>query len=226
MVIINKSNIARYSLLADRNIHSMGKSSDIDAAGVAAALDALVRGCGKTFCIRLNDAERALVERVLALDKEGQSVKTVGRPKPQPSGTLRAAQEEMRNKVAAIEAARSREEAVHSEATYASRADVDAARSKASAQQGEVTAKKLDKSAGEAVSLTDLMQDNKFIEDSMKHSHISTAMASEEGWDMDKVNAPKVGDAGEAEPAAASPSQADEGDQKPKAARRKRKASK
>lgn len=194
MIIINNSNGTKYSTLAHRDLLSGARSADVDAADLAKALKEVVNSCGRIFSIRLNDAERSLIDRLLALDETGRATRIASHPKA-PSMhdmVMRRDAEEKARRVASIKASQAREESIRNEANYTSRKDVEEARAKSMSIKGDVEAKKLNtKMAGE-VSLKDLMGDNKFIEESMKHSNIATAMASEEGWDMEKVNAPKV----------------------------------
>lgn len=195
MIIINKTNKTKYSTLAHRDVLPGTQSADMDMAGFTNALSELVNSCGSVFCIRFNKTERELINRLLTLDDIGRVTKVVSHPnQPSPLELLmRKERIEKAQKIAAIKAAQHKEELIRSEATYTSQADVSEARAKAKAIRREIAAKKLEKDAGN-VSLSDLIGDNKFIEESMKHSNIATAVASEEGWDMEKMNAPKVRD--------------------------------
>lgn len=183
-------------MLAHRDLMAGTKSADIDVEGLDAALTKIVKSCGSLFCVRLNDRERKLIDRLMALDAAGREIKTVTRPQlANPlQALLQRGNVETARKIASIKADREREEAINNEANYTSRKDMEAADKKASVIQGDVAAKKLDAS-NETPSLADLMGNNRFIEESMKHSHIATSMASEEGWDMAKMNAPKATDA-------------------------------
>ena len=193
VIILNKSNSTRYSSLAHRDLMPGTKSADIDAAGFTSALKEVIKDCKGSFYIRLNDEERSLLAKLKHLDEVGVATKLQGRPKtPNPlEQLLKREAEASARKIASIKAGRAREEAINNEANYTSRADIDEAKKKAMNIRGEVAAKKLDKTT-EATSLADLMGNNRFIEESMKHSNITTTVASEEGWDMDKMNAPKV----------------------------------
>lgn len=196
MIIINNSKGTKYSTLAHRDLLPGARSADIDAAGLAKALNDIVRSCGGTFSIRMSGAERSLVDKLLALDETGRATRIEARPKA-PSMhemVMRRDAEEKARRVASIKASQAREESIRNEANYTSKRDVKEAREKSMSLKGSVEAKKLNTKMGEEVSLNDLLGDNKFIEESMKHSGIATAMASEEGWDMDKMNAPKVKD--------------------------------
>jgi hypothetical protein len=195
--IINKSDRFRYSVLADRNMNPGAKSADIDIGGFSTVLSDVISGCGKAFCIRLNDNERNLINKLLDLDKASYEI-DYSAFKKQPTAfetLLHRESEEKAAKIAYIKEARSREEAITNETTYASRKDIDAAKAKSLSLKGEIPAKKFEKKSDEPVSLSDLIGDNKFIEESMKHSNIKTTVASEEGWDMDKINAPKASEA-------------------------------
>lgn len=196
MIIINNSKGTKYSTLAHRDLLPGARSADIDAAGLAKALNDIVRSCSGTFSIRMSRTERSLVDKLLALDETGRSTKIEARPKA-PSMhemVMRRDAEEKARRVASIKASQAREESIRDEANYTSKRDVKEAREKSMSLKGSVEAKKLNTKMGEEVSLNDLLGDNKFIEESMKHSGIATAMASEEGWDMEKMNAPKVKD--------------------------------
>lgn len=200
VTIINKSNSTRYSSLAHRDLMPGTKSADIDAAGFTSALKKVIQDCKGSFYIRLNNEERSLLAKLTHLDEVGVATKLSGRPTtPSPlEQLLKREAEASARKIASIKAERAREEAINNEANYTSRTDIDEARKKAMNIRGEVAAKKLDKTT-EATSLADLIGDNKFIEESMKHSNIATTVASEEGWDMAKMNAPKVNSTAETE---------------------------
>lgn len=193
VIVINKSNSTKYSSLAHRDLMPGTKSADMDMAGFTSALKEVIRGCGNSFCIRLNDEERRLLFKLTRLDEVGVATRIVARPKmPNPlEQLLKREAEETARRIASVKAERAREEAINNEANYTSRTDIAEARKKAMNIRGEVEAKKMDKTT-ENTSLADLMGNNRFIEESMKHSNIATAVASEEGWDMEKMNAPKV----------------------------------
>jgi hypothetical protein len=216
VTIVNNSRGTKYSTLAHRDILPGTQSADVDAAGLTTALKAVVESCGGIFSIRLNDTERELVHKLLDLDGRGRGTRLVARPRPHNpmEALMRREAEEKARKMASIASARSSEKAIMDEVNYTSRKDMDDARAKSMSLKGNVEAKKLNTKMGEEVSLNDLMGDNKFIEESMKHSSISTAMASEDGWDMEKMNAPKVKDSANAAPSA---SAAEENKAKPEA---------
>ena len=193
MRVVNKSSKTRYSSLIRRDMQAGTKSAEVDAAGLIKAMTAIVKDCGSSLCLRFNDKERELLNKILALDAEGMAFKVVARPNPPNMLQLQMQEKakEQKRMLAKIVAERDREEAINNEATYTSKKDVEQAGKKASNLRGEVAAKKLDPDKEEH-SLADLMGNNKFIEESAKHSHISMVVASEEGWDMDKLNAPKA----------------------------------
>lgn len=196
MKVINKSDRQRYVSIADRSLNPGAKSPDIDFGGLPSALSKVVTACGKSLCIRLNDNERSLINKLLDLDKESYELDYSAFKKPQSAfeQLLKEEAKEKAAKIASIKEARAHEEAIVNETTYASRKDIDTAKAKAMSIKGDIPAKKLEKKADETVSLRDLIGNNKFIEESMKHSNIKTTVASEEGWDMEKMNAPKVSD--------------------------------
>jgi hypothetical protein len=228
VIIINKTSSTKYSGLADRDIGPSSRSADIDAAGLAAAMSKLVNGCGNAFCIRLNETERRLLDKIVELDVIGRATKVVAKPKaPNPLRELmRREAKADAARIASIKAAQGREASIRDEANYTSRKDMEDAKKRAGIIKGDVEAKKLDKS-DKAPSLSDLMSDNKFIEESMKHSKIATAMASEDGWDMDKIREAKAQAAESvpaAEPAAEPVQEAEKPLQSDKAAKSKRTA--
>jgi len=194
VTIINKSNATKYSTLAHRDIRPGGQSADVDAAGFKLALRTVVSACGNSFYVRLNPEERLLLDHLNRLAEAGREFKFTGvQPPTAKEMVLKRDAEAKARKVAAIEAGQRKEESIRSETTYASRRDIDEAAARSQSMKGDVAAKKLEEGKSE-LSLQDLMGDNRFIEESMKHSNIATAMASEEGWDMEKMNAPKVKD--------------------------------
>jgi len=200
VIIINNSKGTKYTTLAHRDLMPGARSADIDAAGLAKALKSVVSSCGNLFSIRLNDAERDLVDKLLALDELGHRTRIVDRPRPRNpfEDILRRDEEEKAKRMASIKAAQAKEASIRDEANYTSKKDVEEARAKSMSIKGDVEAKKLNTKMSGEVSLKDLMGDNKFIEESMKHSGVSTVVASEEGWDMEKMNAPKVKDTAKA----------------------------
>lgn len=219
MTIINKSNATKYSTLAHRDIRPGGQSADVDAAGFKLALRTVVSACGNSFYVRLNPEERLLLDHLNRLAAAGREFKFTGvQPPTAKEMVLKRDAEEKARKVAAIEAGQRKEESIRSETTYASRRDIDEAAARSQSMKGDVAAKKLEEGKSE-LSLQDLMGDNRFIEESMKHSNIATAMASEEGWDMEKMNAPKVKDTEEA-PAPAAEEKTDSAEKTEKPRRR------
>lgn len=193
MILINKTNSTKYSRLASRDIGPGARSADIDAAGFVSAMSSLVSGCGNVFCIRLNETERKLLDKIVELDGTGRATKVVAKPKaPNPLHELMKREAKADAvRIASIKAAQSREASIRDEANYTSRKDMEDAKRRAGIIKGDVAAKKLDQSE-KTPSLSDLMSNNKFIEESMKHSKIATAMASEDGWDMDKIREAKA----------------------------------
>lgn len=189
MIIINDSNSSTYSMCARRMLYPGQVSADIDAGGLYDALSRVVRDCSG-ICLRLSSDERRLIDTLLALDKRGAEFKPVKRENQKDMLLKKLiAQEKVvkDEKIASLVKARAREEAIRNEANYTSAADVAAAAEKSGARRGVVAPKKLDPAEGKQVSLKDLMGDNAFIETSMRHSGVPTTMASEEGWDMNKM---------------------------------------
>ena len=192
MRIINKSNSNRYCTVAHRALAPGQRTADSDMGGLKKAMDAVVKSCGSGCCLVMNPDEERLITKIIELHKEGTDFKFEGKKESYFNKLLAAEDKEKREKMASIEAMRAREKAVRDETTYANRRDIDEAHAKASSIKGEVQAKKLDMDVTGTVSISDLMGDNKFIEESMKHSHVPTAVSNEDGWDMNKMNAPKV----------------------------------
>lgn len=220
MIIINNSNGTKYSTLAHRDLMPGARSADIDAAGLAKALGDVVKSCGRIFSIRMSSAERSLIDALLTLDEVGRATKIAVHPKVRSMHdmVMRRDAEEKSRRAASIRASQAREESIRNEANYTSKNDVQEAKNKSMSLKGSVEAKKLNTKLGGEVSLNDLMGDNKFIEESMKHSGIATAMASEEGWDMEKMNAPKVkGAEAEETHSEAGPQEAPGGEPEPEA---------
>ena len=234
MILINISERTKFSELANRDLKPGARSADMDRAGLFAAMEKVVSCCGRNFSLKLNKKERAILDRFMDLEKAGQAAVITPEPRhpTQLEIQLKKDAEAKAAKIASISEMKQKEESIMRETTYASSKDIDAAKSKSLSIQGEVAAKKLDKKQDEPISLSDLIGDNKFIEESMKHSKIKTAVASEEGWDMDKINAPKVQDDAETkkEPANDAPAENEEhtAEEKPakKTSRRRRKESK
>jgi hypothetical protein len=192
--LINITDRVKFSELANRDLRPGAVSADIDAAGLFKALEKVISCCRSNFCIRLNKKERSLLDRLDYLSKAGNdaSARHVQKQPTPLEVQLKKDEAAKAIKIASIRALRQKEKAITEETTYASRKDIDDAKSKSLSMQGEVKAKKLDKKQDEQISLSDLIGDNKFIEESAKHSHISMVVASEDGWDMDKLNAPKA----------------------------------
>ena len=185
MRIINKSSVSRYLGLIDRTIGPKQRTPDQDPKGFRAALSEILRKLGSSYTIQLTEEERSLVNRLLALDQEGQAFKFASAPSTRPtvSDYLKAA--EIRAKIAQekeIVAVREREAAIQAETTYASRRDKDEAHKASRKLQGEVVAKKLASTGGEEISLSDLMGDNRFIEEHLKDSKIAMDLSNTEGW--------------------------------------------
>ena len=202
MRIINKSSVSRYLGLIDRTIGPKQRTPDQDPKGFRAALSEILRKLGSSYTIQLTEEERSLVNRLLALDQEGQAFKFASAPSTRPtvSDYLKAA--EIRAKIAQekeIVAVREREAAIQAETTYASRRDKDEANKASRKLQGEVVAKKLASTGGKEISLSDLMGDNRFIEEHLKDSKIAMDLSNTEGW-----KAPEAPEAPEA-PHAADP---------------------
>ena len=189
MIIINDSNSSTYSMCARRMLHPGQVSADIDAGGLYDALSRVVRDCSG-ICLRLSSDERRLLDTLMALDKRGAEFKPVKRENQKDILLKKIIEQEKvvkEEKIASLVKAREREEAIRNEANYTSAEDVAAAAEKSGARRGVVAPKKLDPAEGKQVSLKDLMGDNAFIETSMRHSGVPTTMASEEGWDMNKM---------------------------------------
>lgn len=185
MRIINKSSVSRYLGLIDRTIGPKQRTPDQDPKGFRAALSEILRKLGSSYTIQLTEEERSLVNRLLSLDQEGQAFKFASAPSTRPtvSDYLKAA--EIRAKIAQekeIVAVREREAAIQAETTYASRRDKDEAHKASRKLQGEVVAKKLASTGGEEISLSDLMGDNRFIEEHLKDSKIAMDLSNTEGW--------------------------------------------
>lgn len=190
MTIINKTGGDVYLSTIDKTVRSKRQTIDLDVADFCTAMRKIVRTCGRACCIRLNGEERLLLKAIQALDAAGCRFSVDTRPIKNNSLSKLIAEEEKEKakKTASIVAMREKSEAIANEATYASRKDVSDAEARSRSQLGVVDAKKLDRKSDEPISLKDLMSDNKFIEESMKHSGIPAAVASEEGWDMDVMN--------------------------------------
>ena len=212
MRIINKSSVSRYLGLIDRTIGPKQRTPDQDPKGFRAALSEILRKLGSSYTIQLTEEERSLVNRILALDQEGQAFKFASAPATRPtvSDYLKAA--EIRAKIAQekeIVAVREREAAIQAETTYASRCDKDEAHKASRKLQGEVVAKKLASTGGKEISLSDLMGDNRFIEEHLKDSNIAMDLSNTEGW-----KAPKAPEAPEAPAAPEAPEAPHAADQK------------
>ena len=185
MRIINKTNSARYLGLIDRTVGPKERTPDEDPKGFRAILKEIIRKIGTVYTLQLTEEERSLVNRLLALDQEGQAFKFASAPSTRPtvSDYLKAA--EIRAKIAQekeIVAVREREAAIQAETTYTSRRDKDEANKASRKLQGEVVAKKLASTGGEEISLSDLMGDNRFIEEHLKDSRIAMDLSNTEGW--------------------------------------------
>ena len=185
MRIINKSSVSRYLGLIDRTVGPKQRTPDQDPKGFRAALSEILRKLGSSYAIQLTEEERSLVSRLLALDEEGRAFKFASAPATRPtvSDYLKAA--EIRAKIAQeqeIVAVREREAAIQAETTYASRRDKDEANKASRKLQGEVVAKKLASTGGAEISLSDLMGDNRFIEEHLKDSKIAMDLSNTEGW--------------------------------------------
>ena len=228
MVIINKSSRAKFYTVAGRTIDAGQKSSDIDAFGLTTALRNVTVGLANS-CIRLSDEEKSMIERLLALNTEGMAYRCqkTANSRQQRLHELLAVQAAVSAaRDAAINSARESAKAIHDERTFTSRGDQASAQDKADGINGVVKAKKLVKTEG-PVSLNDLMSDNRFIEENAGATGIKTVLASEEGWDVKKLNEAKA----EAQPvkniepavpeAAAEPTAAVEG-QAPQTGKRRR----
>lgn len=192
MKIINKSDLAHYSMAARRTLEPGAISYDTNAHRFTESLQAVIRECGTWGCVRLNPNEKAYLNKLLELADQGDKYVPPVVKKDDPLKALvERDTKEAAAKMASIAAAKAREDAINAETTYASANDIAAAKANAANIKGDIPAKQLD-SNSEEVSLKDLLGNNRFIEESMKHSHVRTSMASEAGWDMTKMNAPKV----------------------------------
>lgn len=224
MILINRTSSPGYSKLAHRDIAPSGTSANINAAGLVTVLTEILKDCGKRFLIRLDDKEKELLKNLQTLNTEGEKyeIKKVVQEHPL-AAMLRKEEEEKKQKIASIIAAQKKEAEIKNEATYTTKEDIRAAKEKSDNLKGKIEAKKLDTSST-TISLKDLMGDNKFIEESMKHSGVATVVASDEGWDMAKINAPKVKDV----PADAAPQEApaQPSEETPKKSSRRRKGNK
>jgi len=188
MVIINKPSSTQYSVIAHRSIGPGGKSAEADMGNLGQALKDVLTSCGKEFIVRLNDEERKMILRLQDLDRQGSAYQAPSKRATHFDKQLLAEEHEKQAKMARIADLKQKEAAIYAETTYASRADVATAQTRAGQIKGEVKAKKLEsKDVTGTVSLNDLMGDNKFIEERMQHTHIPTAVASEDGWDMKKL---------------------------------------
>jgi hypothetical protein len=190
VTIINKTGGDVYLSTIDKTVRSKRQTIDLNVADFCTAMRQIVRMCGKACCIRLNGEERLLLKAIQALDADGCkfSVDTSPIKNNSLSKLIADEEKEKAKKIASIVAMRNKSEAIANEATYASREDVSDAEARSRSQLGVVDAKKLDRKSDDPISLNDLMSDNKFIEESMKHSGIPAAVASEEGWDMEAMN--------------------------------------
>ncbi len=192
MRIINKSSSTRYCTVAHRSIAPGQRTADADMGGLNKALETVVKSCGSGCCLVLNSVEEKMIAKILELHNEGTNFKYEAKKDSYFEKLLASDIKEKHEKMASIASMRAKEKAIRDETTYASRKDIDDAIAKASSIKGDVKAKKLDMDVTGTVSLSDLMGDNKFIENSMKHSHVPTTVSNESGWDMDKMNAAKV----------------------------------
>lgn len=214
MRIINKSSVSRYLGLIDRTIGPRQRTPDRDPKGFRAALSEILRKLGSSYAVQLTEEERSLVNRLLELDQEGQAFRFASAPATRPtvSDYLKAA--EIRAKTAQeqeIVAVREREAAIQAETTYASRRDKDEARKASRKLQGEVVAKKLASTGGEEISLSDLMGDNRFIEEHLKDSKIAMDLSNTEGWKAPE--APEAPESPESPEAPEAPRVKDQGEQ-------------
>ena len=185
MKIINTRDNAKYVVEIDSTVPGKGRSAEFDVCGMRKALKGVIRACGSSCLPRLTEDEVNLLHQVLALGEEGDKVKLEGVKPRDPLASVKAEERRVfQEKIARIKKSRDAEEAIRAETMR--RGDRRDAAGLASGMQGVVEAKKLEKTSG-PVSLKDLMGDNAFIEESMKHSHIAHTVANPEGWDTDKM---------------------------------------
>lgn len=185
MQIINTRDNAKYVAEIDATVPGKGRSAEFDVCGMRKALKGVIRACGSSCLPRLTEDEVNLLHQVLALGKEGGKVKLEGVKPRDPLASVKAEEKRVfQEKIARIKKSRDAEEAIRAETMH--RSDRRDAAGLASGMQGVVEAKKLEKTSG-PVSLKDLMGDNAFIEESMKHSHIAHTVANPEGWDTDRM---------------------------------------
>lgn len=185
MRIINKSSSAKYLGLLDRTIGPRQRTPDKDPKGFRAGLQEILRKLGTAYAIQLTEEERKLIGQLLKLDAEGQAFKVETVPVARPTVSAYLLEAERREKIEQeqqIIAVRSREEAIRAETTYASRRDAETAKTASKKLRGEVVAKKLASTGGEEISLSDLMGDNRFIEEHLKDSRIAMDLSNTEGW--------------------------------------------
>lgn len=197
MILINKGDTSYYSSLAHRMLGPKATSADVGEALFKAIKDVLFEcGDGSKVCAKATELERKSLEKLMAVLAAGDKVEiTKAKPKSGSDVMRELMQKQEEVKKAQQEAyarARAKEEAIVNEANYTSRADVESARSSAAKiNKNEVSAKKLDEKAAsklankdsEGISLSDIMGDNKFIEEHKKYSGIPMVMADEESQD-------------------------------------------
>lgn len=193
MRIINKTSSSRYLGLIDRTVGPKQRTPDRDPKGFRAALQEILRKLGPSYTIQLTSEERKLINELLKLDAEGQKFKFDVLPPTRPTVSaylLDATRREKIEQEKRIVEVREREAAIRAETTYASRKDKEDAHAASRKIRGEVVAKKLASTGAEEVSLSDLMGDNRFIEEHLKDSKISMDISNTDGWKVPENDAP------------------------------------
>ena len=186
MRIINGSGSARYIEEIDCTLQAQAISADYDVGGLRGALKAVIASCGAYGSCLLTPEEHKLIGKVLQLDEKGAAFKPTFRGKDIKLSLYEREEAEKAAKMARIRRDQDYEEAIRAETTYAKQRDMDNAKAAAGKIRGDVVAKKLASTGGEQVSLSDLMGDNRFIEEHLKDSHIHMDLSEKDGWKVEK----------------------------------------
>lgn len=184
MIQINKTTSPNFNAVARTTINPYKSSADIDPYNIFSSIEKLLSEENR-FVFKLNNNEKAILEKFnakIATDESYKAPSNVITPEQMyKEQRLKEDIEAYNKKVASIKQARAKEESIKNEATFVSAYDKKSALDKADNIKGIITAKKLDTDKKD-ISIRDLMGDNKFIEDNLKKSKISSVMASQEGW--------------------------------------------
>ena len=176
MILINRTEVPRFNRLTEKTVMPGRQTNDGRVQAVLSdCLEGILRQCGNSFLLRLNDRERFLVNRLLELDARGREFRTSDLPRESVEDPLGVKTEEKRRDdeiasadSAAAKAAKEGEEyerRINSEDTYSAKNGVSDANRKADAMEGNVSAERLDDPDADGVSLGQLAANNKFIQE-------------------------------------------------------------